>query len=163
MDYLKGLLPAGAAAGGGSGQQTAPQSGLLGDWQSYQATQDVEAGGGAASTSQQLNKTVTELGTSITTFFRSGYTTVSDGVSGLQAPSLERCVCCVVLVCARSCTHKNAASSGEHALRRRRRRDGATADGGCCTHTRTHRSNQTTPSQTTTTKQNYKACRAASS
>lgn len=81
MQALRNLLP---AAVGGQQQQQQQESSLLSDWQSYQHQTDVEAGG-AASVSGRAQ----ELGGSILTFFRSGYTAVSDGISNASVPTLE--------------------------------------------------------------------------
>lgn len=93
MDFLKQLMPTGAAgqdaAGAAGGQQNG--AGLLADWQAYSG--DVEAGssgaaGGAASSpagvaGAKIAKTAEEVGSSITSMFRSGYTAVSDGLGTL--------------------------------------------------------------------------------
>ncbi|KAI8467688.1 MAG: Got1/Sft2-like family-domain-containing protein [Monoraphidium minutum] len=80
MQALRGFLPAGL----GGQQQEQQQSSLLSDWQSYQQQTDVEAGGPAT-----VSGRAQEIGGSILTFFRSGYSTVSDGISNASVPSLE--------------------------------------------------------------------------
>lgn len=77
------------------GQQQAgdqQEGGLLADWQAYsgQPGGDVESGGAAAKAGSQIAKTAEEVGSSITGFLRTGYTTVSDGLGNLPTTtSLE--------------------------------------------------------------------------
>lgn len=82
MQAIRNLLP--AAAGGQPQQPGSQQSSLLADWQSYSHQSDVEAGGMAG-----VSGRAQELGGSILTFFRSGYSAVSDGISNAQVPTLE--------------------------------------------------------------------------
>lgn len=81
MQALKGLFDGGGGQSTQQQQQQQQSSSLLSDWQSYQQQTDVEAGGVAGRAQ--------ELGGSILTFFRSGYTTVSDGISNASVPTLE--------------------------------------------------------------------------
>jgi len=90
MDALRNLF------GGGNPQQeqqnaARENTSLLADWQSYSATSDVEAGaaGAAAGAREQLTKAAEDVGSSISSFFRSGYTTVSDGITNIQSTTLE--------------------------------------------------------------------------
>jgi hypothetical protein len=86
MDLLKNLLP-----GGGSQQQqaAADSPSLLADWTSYQQQTDVEAGGSTAAAGAGIAAKAEEVGSSITSFFRSGYAAVSDGVTSIGNTSLE--------------------------------------------------------------------------
>jgi hypothetical protein len=96
MDFLKQLLPAGAGGDArAAGSQQQGQGGLLADWQAYSG--DVEAGPGAgpgagssgAGGTGSIARTAEQVGSSISSFFRSGYSSVSDGLSSIQAPSLD--------------------------------------------------------------------------
>eukprot|EP00879_Flechtneria_rotunda_P014986 GHRR01015659.1.p1 GENE.GHRR01015659.1~~GHRR01015659.1.p1 ORF type:complete len:189 (+),score=29.63 GHRR01015659.1:210-776(+) len=82
MDLLRNILP-----GQGQQQPNGGQPSLLADWNTYQEQADVEAG--TTSTSNQITKTAEDVSNSITSFFRTGYAAVSDGVSNVQAPNLE--------------------------------------------------------------------------
>lgn len=88
MDVFKGIF-------GGRQQQSAESPGLLADWNSYQHQVDVEAGGAGsvgsipASTTGQLGRKAEDLGNSVSVFFRSGYTAVSDGITTIGSTSLE--------------------------------------------------------------------------
>lgn len=87
MDAIKGFF-----GGGQSQQQQAESPGLLADWASYQQQADVEAGTAGtapAAASGQIGKRAEELGGSISSFFRSGYTAVSDGITTIGNTSLE--------------------------------------------------------------------------
>lgn len=90
MDFLKGLVgqpaPAGSAASGAA-PAGAGNAGLLGDWQDYSRTADVEAGNTSAV--QDISRQAQDMGTSIFGALRSGYQQVSDGVTNIQAPSLD--------------------------------------------------------------------------
>ncbi|GBF97008.1 hypothetical protein Rsub_09805 [Raphidocelis subcapitata] len=87
MQALLNALPAGL---GGQQQQQKQQSSLLADWQTYQQHADVEGGGAAGGPGPAgISGRAQELGGSILTFFRSGYTTVSDGIGSAQIPTLE--------------------------------------------------------------------------
>lgn len=80
MDTLRGLFGGGSAPAAG-----ADSPGLLADWQSYSG-QDVEAGGApGAPAGGQLTQAAEDIGSSIGSFFRSGYSAVSDGLGNLQA------------------------------------------------------------------------------
>uniref|UniRef100_A0A383VCL2 Vesicle transport protein n=1 Tax=Tetradesmus obliquus TaxID=3088 RepID=A0A383VCL2_TETOB len=85
MDLFKNLLP-----GGSQQQQAAADSpSLLADWTSYQQQSDVEAGGSTAAAGSGIAAKAEEVGSSITSFFRSGYAAVSDGVTTIGNTSLE--------------------------------------------------------------------------
>eukprot|EP00882_Tetradesmus_deserticola_P020687 GHRQ01022351.1.p1 GENE.GHRQ01022351.1~~GHRQ01022351.1.p1 ORF type:complete len:240 (+),score=89.54 GHRQ01022351.1:175-894(+) len=89
MDLIKNLLP-----GGASQQQQAAADGpsLLADWASYQQKSDVEAGVGTAAAGAGISAKAEEVGSSITSFFRSGYTAVSDGVTNISTTGLENTI-----------------------------------------------------------------------
>ena len=80
-NFFKAMLP-------GQSPKQPPPSSLLADWNTYQQQHDLESGTGA-STSSSIGQQAEELGNNILSFFRNGYTSVSDGVSNVRAPSLE--------------------------------------------------------------------------
>lgn len=80
MDFFKQLLP------GQQQQQDQGGAGLLADWQAYSGQPgDVESGGAAGGAGSSIAKTAEEVGSSITGFFKTGYTAVSDGLGNIQA------------------------------------------------------------------------------
>lgn len=84
MDFIKGLIPRAQ-----QGQQE--RSSLMAEWNSYSSGVDVESGSTAEQESQLFggSATVSTAATSVSTFFTSAYTKVSDGassISTIQAP-----------------------------------------------------------------------------
>jgi hypothetical protein len=79
-NFFKAMLP-------GQSPKQPPASSLLADWNTYQQQHDLESGTGASTSS--IGQQAEEFGNNILSFFRSGYTAVSDGVSNVRAPSLE--------------------------------------------------------------------------
>lgn len=79
---LRKLLP-----GGGQQQTgTTDSPGLLADWNSYQQQSDVELG---TAGNAVIVTRAEDVGSTITSMFRTGYTAVSDGITTIGNTSLE--------------------------------------------------------------------------